>query len=312
MDGERLIRFAGDDVSELLRSRGFEGYALLTTARFHSHPLVSGAAAVIDVPSGPVPEASAAVRESVGGRPVVALGGGRVVDSAKAIGAADSLPVAAMTSTLSGAEMTGFHRLPEGVEGKRLVRPSLVIADPELMTSAPMPLLAQSALNALAHAIEATYTPLANPVATMAALKGVALIDSALGQRVVDRENLALGALLAAYASGQTGYAIHHVVCQTIVRVGGTPHAGTNATMLPHTVRFMHNRAPDAMRQVNSALEDPERLARRAEVSTLGALGFDAGRVDDVVVAVMPRPELQNTPQPPDADEVRAFVEGAL
>ena len=310
MDGERLIRFAGDDALEVLLSRGFSGYALLTTPRFRSHPLAGAADVVIDVPSGSVPSASAAVRESVGGRPVVALGGGRVVDSAKAIGAADSLPVAAMTSTLSGAEMTGFHRLPEGVEGKRLVRPSLVIADPELMTSAPMPLLAQSALNALAHAIEATYTPLANPVATMAAIRGAALISESLDQP--GSPSLALGALLAGYASGQTGYAIHHVVCQTIVRVAGTPHAGTNATMLPHTVRFMQNRAPDAMREVNSAVGDPDRLARRAEVSTLSALGFDAALVGDVVEAVMPRPELQNTPQPPDEDEVRAFVEGAL
>ena len=312
MDGERLIRFAGDDALDVLRSRGFSDYALLTTPRFRSHPLAADAGVVLDVPSGPVPDASAAVRGDVGRRPLVALGGGRVVDSAKAIGAADDLPVAAMTSTLSGAEMTGFHRLPAGVEGKRLVRPSVVIADPELMTSAPMPLLAQSALNALAHAIEATYTPLANPVGTMAALRACSLIDSSLQQPDVDRESLALGALLAAYASGQSGYAIHHVVCQTTVRVAGTPHAGTNATMLPHTVRFMQNRAPDAMRQVNEAMGDPDRLAQRAEVSTLSALGFDASRVDAVVEAVMSRPELQNTPRPPGEAEVRAFVEGAL
>jgi alcohol dehydrogenase class IV len=267
---------------------------------------------VVDVPPGSVPEVSASVRDQVGGRPVVALGGGRVVDSAKAIGAADDVPVAAVTTTLSGAEMTGFHRLPAGVEGKRLVRPSLVIADPDLMASAPMPLLAASALNAAAHAVEATYTPLANPVGTMAALRALALIDKSLEQPQVDRESIALGALLAGYASGQTGYAVHHVVCQTIVRVGGTPHAGTNATMLPHTVRFMRERAPDQIRQVEEALGDPDRLAARAEVSGLRALGFDPGLVDDVVAAALPRPELANTPSAPGEDELRAFVEGAL
>jgi alcohol dehydrogenase class IV len=260
-----------------------------------------------------VAEVSAAVRGEVGGRPIVALGGGRVVDSAKAIGAADGLAVAAVTTTLSGAELTGFHRLPAGVEGKRLVRPSLVIADPALMSSAPMPLLAASAMNALAHAVEALYTPLANPVASMAALRGARLIASGLdGEGEPDRQALALGALLAGYASGQTGYAVHHVVCQTIVRVGGTPHAQTNATMLPHSVRLMRDRAPEEMRRLDEALGDPSRLARRAEVTGLRALGFDEALVGDVVDAVLPRPELANTPSPPDEAELRAFVEGAL
>jgi alcohol dehydrogenase class IV len=268
---------------------------------------------VVLAPGGPVPSVAAAVREEVGSRPVVALGGGRVIDTAKALGAADGLEVAAVPTTLSGAELTRFHRLPEGVEGRMPVRPSLVIADPELMASAPMPLLAATALNALAHAIEALYTPMANPVASMAGLRGAALIASSLDAPEPDRPGLALGALLAAYASGSAGYAVHHVVCQTIVRIGGTPHAQTNATMLPHSVRFMRDRAPEVMERVEEAIgPDPERLAARAGVSGLEALGFDPQRIDDVVEAVLPRPELANTPDPPDAAELHAFVEGAL
>jgi alcohol dehydrogenase class IV len=304
---------------ELLGSRGFDGYALLTTERFRGYPLARGAEVVVPVASGPVPEVSAAARRDVGGRPVVALGGGRVIDSAKAIGAADLLPVAAVPTTLSGAELTGFHRLPDGVEGRKLVRPSLVIADPALMASAPMPLLAATAMNALAHAVEALYTPLSNPVATMAALRGANLIGSGLkgeGEPSPEgREDVALGALLAAYASGQAGYAVHHVVCQTIVRVGGTPHAETNATMLPHTLRLMRGRAADEISQVERALGGPDgadRLAERAGVSGLRALGFDDARVGDVVEAVLPRAELANTPDPPGEAELREFVGGAL
>jgi len=288
---------------------------LLTTERFRSHPLADAADDLVIAPSGPVAEVSAAVRGDVGGRPVMALGGGRVVDSAKAIGAADGVPVAAMTTTLSGAELTPFHRLPEGVEGRSLVRPSLVVADPALMASAPLPLLAASALNAMAHAVEALYTPLANPIASMAALRAIGLIATALGSEEVDRTSLALGALLAGYASGQTGYAVHHVVCQTIVRVGGTPHAGTNAAMLPHSIRFMRDRAPSQIAAVEQALgarDVADRLAARAEAPGLRAVGFDPDRIDGVVEAVMPRPELANTPSPPDEAEVRSLVEGAL
>ena len=322
LDGERLIRFGpgtGEKAGELLHSRGFDGYALLTTDRFRGHPLASGADAVLSVPPGAVADVSAAVRGDVGGRPVVALGGGRVIDSGKAIGAADGLAVAAVPTTLSGAELTGFHRLPAGVEGRRLVRPSLVVADPLLMASAPMPLLAASAMNGLAHAVEALYTPFANPVSSMAALRGANLIASGLTGEgepsPAEREQVALGALLAAYASGQTGYAVHHVVCQTIVRVGGTPHAETNATMLPHTLRLMRGRAPEEIAEVEDALGGSggaERLAARAGVSGLRALGFDEARVDDVVEAVLPRPELANTPDPPAEAELREFVERAL
>jgi maleylacetate reductase len=126
---------------------------------------------------------------------------------------------------------------------------------------------------------------------------------------------VALGALLAGYASGQTGYAVHHVVSQTIVRVGETPHAETNATMLPHTVRLMRGRAPDEIARVEQALGGPDgaaRLAALAGVSGLRALGFDEARVNDVVAAVLPRPELANTPRPPDEAELREFMEGAL
>jgi alcohol dehydrogenase class IV len=315
LDGERLIRFGRGALAaapELLRARGFDGYALLTTPRFEDAAplLVEGAAVVLHVPAGSVPEAAAAVRDGAGGRPVVALGGGRVVDSAKAIAAADGVRCAALATTLSGAELTGFHRLPAGVEGRSLVRPSLVIADPALMASQPMPGLAASAMNALAHAVEATYTPLANPVASAAALRGAELL--ARGIEAEGRDDLALGALLAGYASGQAGYAVHHVVCQTIVRVGGTPHAETNATMLPHVLRLMRDRAPAQLAALGAVIGDADRLAARAGVSGLAALGFDRDLIPDVVAAVLPRPELQNTPSPPGEDELRALVEAAL
>ena len=66
------------------------------------------------VPAGPVPEASAAIIDDVGSERLVAFGGGRVIDSAKAIAAVRGGEVAAIPTTLSGAPMTAIHRLPEG------------------------------------------------------------------------------------------------------------------------------------------------------------------------------------------------------
>jgi alcohol dehydrogenase class IV len=318
IDGERLIRFGGalGDAPGLLAGRGFEPYALLTTPRaaVAAPALVEGADVVRDVPSGGVPEAAAAVRGGVEGRPLVALGGGRVIDAAKGIGGADGLPVASVPTTLSGAEMTPFHRMPAGVEKFRLIRPSLVIADPALMASQPMPDLAASAMNALAHAVEALYTPLANPVAEMAAVRAAESIARGLEPAEPDRTALALGALLAGYASGLTGFAVHHAVCQTIVRVCGTPHAQTNSVMLPHFVRFMESRAPREIGLLGEALGmDVSGLAARAGVSTLGELGVTEADLPGITEAVAQRGDIAaNTPGAPSADEIREVIEQAL
>jgi len=268
---------------------------------------------VLHVPSGPVPDAAAAVRDDVAGRPLVALGGGRVVDAAKAIGGADGLSVAAVPTTLSGAEMTPFHRMPAGVDTFRLVRPALVIADPALMASQPMPDLAASAMNAFAHAVEALYTPLANPVAEMTALRAIESIAGAFEQEEPDRTALALGALLAGYASGVTGFAVHHAVCQTIVRVCGTPHAQTNAVMLPHFVEFMAPRAPREIGLVRKSVGDVAVLAGKAGVTTLGELGVTDADVPRIMEGVAQRGDIAaNTPGAPADQELREVIEAAV
>ena len=328
LDGERLIRYGGAalaDAPALLEQRGFTGFALLTTPRAErSAPdLATLADVVLHVPAEPVPEAAASVRDDVGGRPLVAVGGGRVIDSAKAIAGADGLQVAAPPTTLSGAELTRFHRMPAGVDEFRLVRPSLVIADPALMASQPMPQLAASALNALAHAIEALYTPLANPAARLCGLRAAQLIATGLGEAEPDRERLALGALLAGWASGSAGYAFIHVVCQTTVRIAGTPHAQTYAVILPHGLELLVPRVPELMTEVAAALgaADPTpelaaggaaHLAARADVTTLSALGVTEAHVSNIVAAAAERIEIQNTPDPPSTDDLTRLLGSAL
>lgn len=319
-DSERLIRYgrtALDDATWLLSERGFEDFVLLTTPRAaeQAPAVVERAATVLNVPSGGVPEAAAAVRDGVGGRPIVALGGGRVIDSAKAIGGADGIPVAAIPTTLSGAPITRIHRMPDGVDQFTLVRPSLVIADPALMASQPMPHLAASAMNSLAHATESLYTPLVNPVSEIAALRAASLFASGLADpRDPRRDDLALAALLGSWAMGTTGYAIHHVVCQTLVRVAGTPHAETNAVMLPHTVRFMAMRAPNAIERLRKAIGgDVADLAATAGPTTLGQLGVDGPKAGEVADAASGRRELGNMPGgAPGKERLRAFVHAAL
>lgn len=329
VDGERLIRFGRGVVGEaprLLAARGFERYALLTTERAEtgSAALVAGAEIVLHVPPGPVPDAAAAIRDGVQGHPVVALGGGRVVDVAKAIASADGLGCAVVPTTLAGSPMTPFHRMPKGAEARGLVRPSLVVWDPDLAESLPRAQLTATAMNALAHGFESLYGPRANPVAELAALRAAELFAQTLPAEHPDRAAVALAALLASYAVGTTGFAVHHAVCQTIVRVSGTPHAETNAVMLPYTVDLMAHRAPRAVGRFAAALGDPNgdpvnatgrvaRLSAETGVDGLRQLGFDDELVPDVVETIRRHPALGNTPGgAPSDDELRALVEAAL
>jgi alcohol dehydrogenase class IV len=315
-DGERTIRFgkgSAAEVSDLLRQGGFDGYTLLTTERAAA-TLPLEPAAEIRVPPGLVDEISAALLPDVGEGPLVALGGGRVIDTAKAIAGVTGASVAAIPTTLSGAELTPFHRTPAGVDGARLVRPSLVVADPELMASQPEPELWASAMNALAHGMEALYTPLANPVSEASALRGAAAIFAG---------ELPLGAVLCGWASGIAGFAVHHATCQLIVRIAGSPHAQTNAVMLPHFAGMMSMRVPGEMGELARALGDPEgdpeaaggraaKLAARCGHVRLATLGVEEEQLPRVAAAVMQHPALGNTPEPPDEAELLALLRDAL
>jgi alcohol dehydrogenase class IV len=272
---------------------------------------------VVYVPPGKVDEISAALLSRHSFAPdvlLVGLGGGRVVDTTKAIAGAVGARCAAIPTTLSGAEMTPFHRMPAGVEGARLVRPALVLADPDLMASAPLPGLAASAMNALAHAMEALYTPLANPVASMAALRAASLLADGVSADPPDRSALALGAILAGYASGSTGIAVHHAVCQTLVREAGTPHAETNAVMLPHSARLMAPRAPEALAEFTSALggRDLAALAALSGHTRLSGLGVSEQQLPRVAATVTEHPLTGNTPQPPSEQELLELLREAL
>lgn len=327
-DGERTIRFAAGalaEAPELLAAHGFEGCALLTTrrARAGSPELVDGAAEVLDVPAGPVPEAAAAVRDGVGGRPLVALGGGRVVDAAKAIAGADGLRCAAVPTTLAGSPFTPFHRMPAGVATFTLVRPALAVCDPALMASTPMPSLAATAMNALAHAVESLYAPGANPLAEGAALRAAGLFARGLPLRPPHAGDLALAALLAGWAVGTTGLAVHHALCQTIVRTAGTPHAETNAVMLPRSVAFMAPRAPAAIgglaRALGAPAQDPAAAAPRvsdlaalAGPRTLGDLGLSSTDLGPIVAAALAHPGLAVTPGGVTGEDLRGLLDAAL
>jgi len=248
----------------------------------------------------------------------VALGGGRVIDTAKAAAAALGARACALPTTLSGAELTRVHRHAAGVhEDTPRVRCAVVIFDPLLAASQPGDELAASALNALGHAVEAPCTIAANPVATLAANEAARLLVAAFARPEPDRDALALGALLAGYALGSTGYGLHHVLAQTLVRAGLAGHGLANAVLLPHTIGALSRRCTAQLAALGEVLgEDPAtaaaRLCELTGVTRLRELGVDARGLERCVDAAAARPQLDATPPRPDRDELRDIYAAAL
>jgi alcohol dehydrogenase class IV len=325
LDGERVIVFrdgALPEALEILRGQGWERFELLSTARALAEAPVGLAEAAVashEVAPGRVADVSAEILDSVTTPTLVALGGGRVIDVAKAIAAVRGGRVAAIPTTLSGAPVTRFHRLPNGHEAPHRVRPALVVADPQPMTDLEEAALRATAMNALAHASEALYGPVGNPVATLVGLRAAELMADALDQPPDerDRTTLALGALLGGYAIDNSGLGPHHAVCQELVRVMGIPHAETNATMLPHTMAMMRPRFPDALDALAGSLgASPDDLPGRiAELGggprKLSDLGAEPERIPAAVDAIHARVANAPIPDPPEPDEIRTLIETA-
>ena len=290
-DGERTIVFGRGSAAGAVETVGGPGFTLLTSERCRD--LIPGAAeAAADVQLvalGRVDELAGELRERVRGERLVALGGGRVIDVAKALAAADPpATVAAIPTTLSGAEMTSVHRHAAGVPiDTPRVRPAIVINDPALCASQPAAEQAASAANALGHVAEGLLTPLRNPVATQAALEGARLLALAFGSGSTEspgvlprlREDaLALAALLAGYVIGSTWYGLHHVLSQTLARFTPAGHGGANAIMLPHTLGALRRRFPGEIGALGQALgADPVAFAAGLTAQTGRTRLRDAG-----------------------------------
>jgi len=301
----RSLVFASGEIdraASVLGEEGWTDYALLGTGRSLAQAdpaLGSEAAITLAVPPGPVPEAAASLVADASAPRLVALGGGRVVDTAKAIASlSPDCEVAAVPTTLAGSAMTRFHRFPEGHTPLRSVRPSFVIADPAAMCSAPPDLLRATAANAMAHAADCLFGADANPSSRADALRAVRLI--AEGLEASDHESLALGALSAGDALDRAGFGLQHALAQSVVAASGSAdHARIHAAILPFAISAQAERRPKAAAGLTEALggDVEARLTEIAGSTALESLGVDrevAGQAAEMAAA---RPESSAPPE---------------
>jgi alcohol dehydrogenase class IV len=215
--------------------------------------------------------------------------------------------------------MTRGHRKARGApEGTGHVRPAVVVFDPVLAASQPVPELAASALNALGHAVEAPLTPRANPVSTLAAREAARIIAGAFpAAGEPDRDALALAALLAGYSIDSASYGLHHVLSQTLVRTAGIAHGTANAILLAHTITALAQRFPADHEALAAAMGgDPAAIATRI-CSLTGATSLREAGVEEAALSAAAgtaaeRPDLANTPPRAGRTEIQAIYERAF
>ncbi len=120
------------------------------------------------------------------------------------------------------------------------IRPETVIYDVDLTLDLPLDTTVTSAVNAMAHAVEALYSTESNPITDLMAIEAISGIARALPSIVDDPKNLEgraellQAAWLAGTCLGTVGMGgLHHKLCHTLGGSFGLPHAPTHTVVLP-------------------------------------------------------------------------------
>ena len=207
---------------------------------------------------------------------IVAIGGGSVMDTAKAVNIVLSkggqiadyegfgtvrarlLPLVCVPTTAgTGSEATQFVVVADQDAGRKLILsdlsvvPTLGVLDPELVRSLPKGATAATGVDALTHAVEAMASRMANPVGQALALQAISLIvaDRALERSLRDPEDLsARGDMLTAAAlAGQAISSCMLGACHAFAHALGAhnkvPHGVANGIFLVPIMRFNVERA---------------------------------------------------------------------
>jgi len=220
------------------------------------------AGAVMHTPVEVTEKAVDAFRAS-GATAVVSLGGGSTTGLGKAIAVRTGADQVVIPTTYAGSEMTDI--LGETAAGEKTtrrspdIRPETVIYDVDLTMSLPVGLTVTSAMNAIAHAMEAFYAPDRNPVIVLMCRDAMAAFRDGIPRLIDDPQDRAARtqALYAAWccstALGYVSMALHHKLAHVFGGSFDTPHAETHAILLPYTTAFNEVAVPDLLRPIADA-----------------------------------------------------------
>jgi alcohol dehydrogenase len=230
-------------------------------------------------------EQAAGEAKSMKAEALVAVGGGSVLDCAKAASVlapqggtcqdykergsigADVLPLIAVPTTAgSGSEVTFSAVITDSEEhckftmkGPRIA-PRIALLAPWVTRSMPPGLTAATGMDALTHAVEAHTAPSANALSDAAAIQAVRLVSAHLVRAVTDgddleaRAGMLLGSVLAGIAFSHSDVAAVHCLAEAMGGIYDAPHGACNAVVLPEVMAWNRASCADRYARIASAM----------------------------------------------------------
>ncbi len=239
---------------------------------------------------------------------VVAVGGGSVLDAAKAIAVLAANPglvvadlmvpaniqkrrsvfIAVPTTAGTGSEATNVTVITDSkTQHKQVIVhpdlvPDLALIDACLMLRVPPFFTAATGIDALVHAIESYIAKQATPMTRALSYQAIRLIGEALpiavgqGDNVEAREAMALASYMAGVAFSNAGLGLTHAMAHQIGPRYKLPHGEANAILLPSVMVFNELVCKKAFTDIGLALTG-EILAAPAVIHAIQKLIVDIG-----------------------------------
>ena len=216
---------------------------------------------------------------------IVAVGGGSVIDTAKAISIIMANPEHSSVVSLDGpvktrnkgiplfalpttagtaAEVTINYVITDEVNMKKMVCidvhdiPVCAIIDPDLMQGMPQSLAAATGMDALTHAMEGYITKAGWLIPDMFHINAMALIYKNLEKAANDKdseaiEKMAYAQYIAGMGFSNVGLGIVHSMAHSLGAFFDTPHGVANALLLPHIMKFNGEACPELFKNMGRA-----------------------------------------------------------
>lgn len=214
---------------------------------------------------------------------LLAVGGGSVIDTAKAVAVIANnpknrdvvslegmdraeyppVPLIALPTTAGTGSETTMDFVITNLEEKRKmacmdsrVVPVAAILDTDIMAKLPLKMTAATAMDALTHAIESYLTPHAFAFSEMLSLKAIELILANF-EKVLEnptnleiRKQLAIAQFLAGMSFTNVGLGIVHSMAHPLSAFYDIPHGVANAMILPEILEFNAQECPEKIKKL--------------------------------------------------------------